>query len=937
MTTDTIPDADERLSPPVPADDDDEYDGLLEVAKPRLGEVLGLSDSFTKSLQADPLTPLDNASPDSASKPPLQPDVMGSTDLSLAVAATPTQRPMARDIRVSRQVHAFFTFLNPEPLPSPVWLGVSGSCAEMLDVDIDTDATLLQLLSGTTVPPQCRPWSHNYAGHQFGFYAGQLGDGRAISLGEVVIKTVSGDVKERWEVQLKGAGKTPYSRFGDGYALVRSSVREFLASEYMAAIGVPTSRALAVIGGSRAVYREAGIEAGAVTARVAPCWVRFGSFELFWYRGEKDRVRELADYVIKTHFGWIDEEGAAGAADRWMKVKAGVGGGAAQKSFKDAVMGNTPPSDGKGRVRGKAKAGVNPNEEPEAVKQPSAEGDNRSANRSMSVATRPNLRVAEERTADGAVQSYVVAPFAVGRQVDVALNRYARFFLEVTRKTAILVAHWQATGFCHGVLNTDNMSILGITIDYGPFMLLDNYNPLVTSNRSDDLGRYRFEHQPRIALWNLSKLGRTLINLVYDENQISDDTPPDATVDSLDIIRQILDTFEPAFIEKYTELMRKKLGFRMVKDNDLENMITPLLQLLSEVEADYTIFFRKLCDFRTNDTDFPVETGPPVDMPGSDGSRSSIVSGGGRRASFAPQSLGRPSTFGAAPSMQRLGSTAGRGIVGEGEGTSSGCLDFLLEALSTLSMEVAAEQDEYKVENLEKMEPKPKKEKKTATLSSSKEEDEKEKRDKGGGEGGNEEEEDDEENDDEEEEEEDEDDDIFTVKLPTAIEIRYRWQKWARAYRSRLLLERAAAKSQDAMEVEDANRATRMKKANPKFSLRNWIMQDMIESIEAMPELTPRDPDIERMEKEFEEALKISGDRQHRLRRDKPAEEEEEKPVEVKKERGGERALPKSVEVIDRAMRIIVGDVWGDVTDADGWEGKDKAFAQEWSGAVPKV
>ncbi|KAJ3103688.1 Tau-tubulin kinase 2 [Phlyctochytrium planicorne] len=937
-------------APPAPEEEVTfNIEDLAQPPKAKLGEVLGQDDSFTKCLSADPLTPFTptaivaskmslTATP-AAPAPPATPSPSIESPASEKPDSAKTSRTASgKELRISRQVHAMYTFIEPEPLPDPIWLGISMAASELIEIDFEDDPDLIQILSGAKIPEQCRPWAHNYAGHQFGFYAGQLGDGRAVSLGEIPLKTVSGQVKERWELQLKGSGRTPYSRFGDGYAVVRSSVREFLASEYMAAIGVPTTRALCVLGGSRAVYRENGIEPGAITARISPSWVRFGSFELFWYRGEKDKVRELADYVIQTHFDWIDKE-SGGTAERWMKVKAGIGGGAQKQAFNEAVQGK--PGKGRGRTKGAAAAAAeSPTDEPEAVKQPVPETDPRKESRKMSVATRPNLRVAEERSATGEVQAYVVAPYAIGKQVDVALNRYARFFLEVTRRTAVLMAHWQAAGFCHGVMNTDNMSILGLTIDYGPYMFLDNYNPLLSSNKSDDLGRYRFEHQPKIALWNLSKLGRTLLTIIIDEPE-QDEEDLESRVDALDIIRQILDTFEPTFIEKYMELMRKKLGFRMLKDNDLESIVTPLLQLMSDVEVDYTIFFRKLCDFKTNDNEFYLETGPPIEAPmsmggGSEGGGDTRASmSGGRRTSLAPQSLGRPSTFGvtAAPNLGRRSSNAaamfGPPPGKEGfQGTSSGCMEMLVEALSTLSIEVAAEQSEYKIPDLEK----PKKKKMPAKIS---EDSETKDENKDGENKGDEEQEDDEDDDDEDDEEDE--DDPFAVRLPTSIEIKYRWQKWARAYRSRLLLERAASKSSDSMDEEDKSRAVRMKKANPKFSLRNWIMQDLVEAVEGMPALAPKDPEIERMEKELEEMMKLSNERQHRLKRDKTADTEDEPPpVQPPDIRKGLNELPMSLEVIDRAMRIIIGDVWGEKTDADGWDGKDKAFAQEWGGPVPK-
>ncbi|KAJ3126582.1 hypothetical protein HK101_005731, partial [Irineochytrium annulatum] len=303
-----------------------------------LNEVISGKDLLTRSLPADPLTPSAtapsagtnfNSTNASDDKPPMAPEKPLET-LNL-------------ELRVSRQVHGSFTFLSPEPLPGARLLGLSRTCAEMLQLD-PSDPFLVPILSGNTVPRFSNPWAANYAGHQFGFYAGQLGDGRVVSLGELEVGREA--AKERWELQLKGCGRTPYSRFGDGLAVIASSVREFLASEYMAALGVPTARALSVVAGPRAVYREGVMKSAAVTARVAKSWMRFGSFELYWYRGEKDKIRVLADYLIKAHFAWIDEKwdektAAAAAAAKEAKPVAPVGDTAIQEKKIDAPSAKT--------------------------------------------------------------------------------------------------------------------------------------------------------------------------------------------------------------------------------------------------------------------------------------------------------------------------------------------------------------------------------------------------------------------------------------------------------------------------------------------------------------------------------------------------------------------------------------------------------------------
>ncbi|KAI9355726.1 hypothetical protein DFJ73DRAFT_623501 [Zopfochytrium polystomum] len=439
-------------------------------------------------------------------------------------------------------------------MPNATLVALSSKVAsEVLQVEVD-DEQLPQILFATHLPSRARPWAHNYGGHQFGYYSGQLGDGRCISLGQIPIEGAADKAVCLQELQLKGCGKTPYSRFGDGHAILSSTIREFLACEYLAAIGIPTTRSLAVVGGSRAVYRENGVESGACLARVAPSFIRFGTFELFWYRGERHLVRQLADYVVKRHFPSLENS--------------------------------------------------------------SKEIDN--LRDTISVVTRPNLHVTEEHSLNGEIQGVIIEPFAPTRNVDIQLNKYARLFREVVRRTAILVAHWQAVGFVHGVLNTDNMSILGITLDFGPFMFLDVYDPWACSNESvDETGRYRFENQPKMVLWNLSKLGRTLVDLVVlDESNDLPMADGDGTpLDGKDVIRQLLESFEPIFVEKYTDLMRKKIGLRLSKDGDLENLILPLLWIMADAGVDYNGFFLRLCCFKSSDMAFDEELGPPVDPP----------------------------------------------------------------------------------------------------------------------------------------------------------------------------------------------------------------------------------------------------------------------------------------------------------------------------------
>lgn len=361
---------------------------------------------------------------------------------------------------------AFYTKLVPTPLPDPYLVSFSPAAAELIDLDPQEarKPEFIEYFSGNRILSGADPLAMIYAGHQFGTYVQQLGDGRAILLGEV--RNARG---EKWDLQLKGAGITPYSRFADGRAVLRSTIREFLCSEAMHGLGIPTTRALCIVGSDEPVYREQ-TETAAVLLRLSPSHVRFGSFELFFYRGQYDRVKELADYVIAQNF-------------------------------------------------------------PELIE---------------------------------------------------AAGKYQRFLAEVVKRTAQLIAKWQTVGFAHGVMNTDNMSVLGITIDYGPFGFLDEYDPKFICNHSDTYGRYAFEQQPGIALWNLTCLAQALLPLMEKDAAVA-----------------ALETYEDALTEHYSELMRAKLGWRESREEDAA-LLQELLQLMEASRTDYTIFFRTLCSFKQN-------------------------------------------------------------------------------------------------------------------------------------------------------------------------------------------------------------------------------------------------------------------------------------------------------------------------------------------------
>ena len=358
----------------------------------------------------------------------------------------------------------FYTELRPTPLPSPHWVGTSQSAAQLLGLPEGWHQSeeALQALTGNQVLAGSTPLASVYSGHQFGVWAGQLGDGRAILLGELA---------GGHEIQLKGAGRTPYSRMGDGRAVLRSSIREFLCSEAMHGLGIPTSRALCITGSPGLVRREE-LETAAVVTRVAPSFVRFGHFEHFAANDQEEQLRTLADYVIDRYY--------------------------------------------------------------------------------------PECRSPEATSPWGG-------------------NPYAALLHSVSERTAQLMAQWQAVGFCHGVMNTDNMSILGLTLDYGPFQFLDAFVPGHICNHSDHHGRYAYNRQPNIAYWNLFCLAQALLPLIEDQ----------------DTALAALESYKTVFPDAFMAQMHKKLGLTQAQESS-EALVEPLLQLLAQNAVDYTIFWRRL-------------------------------------------------------------------------------------------------------------------------------------------------------------------------------------------------------------------------------------------------------------------------------------------------------------------------------------------------------
>jgi len=378
------------------------------------------------------------------------------------------------------QEDSHFSPVIASRLLDPVVVSSNKLLAEELGIDPDNldSPEMLEVMSGNFMTANIKPIALVYSGHQFGVWAGQLGDGRAMTLGELPVANrgpvasrgpvVDGvtSSRELWDIQLKGAGPTPYSRFADGRAVLRSSIREYLCSEAMHGLGIATTRALSLVDSKTAVYREE-VESGATVCRVARSHIRFGSFEHFHYRNQPESVRDLADYVVQRHFPqWVEDQ------DRYLKL------------FKNTVF-----------------------------------------------------------------------------------------------KTAKMIAQWQSVGFNHGVMNTDNMSILGDTLDFGPFGFLDSYDPEFICNHSDTNGRYSFKNQPSVGLWNLNALATSLTSLLSSDELI-------------DVLKQ----YEPEFLNQFRAIMVSKLGLEKYQAGD-ELLSNELLDLMQMNNVDYTILFRSLCDF----------------------------------------------------------------------------------------------------------------------------------------------------------------------------------------------------------------------------------------------------------------------------------------------------------------------------------------------------
>ncbi|MEY3288548.1 MAG: hypothetical protein RLZZ419_790 [Pseudomonadota bacterium] len=384
-----------------------------------------------------------------------------------------------------RQVFgACYSRVKPTPVVDPQRVAYSREVAELLDLTTDTCEAddFTQVFSGNSLTAGMESYATCYGGHQFGNWAGQLGDGRAINLGEIVNRK-----GERWALQLKGAGPTPYSRTADGLAVLRSSVREFLCSEAMYHLGVPTTRALSLMLTGENVIRDMfydghpKAEPGAVVCRVAPSFTRFGNFQILTARRDIALLKKLVDYTILTDFPHLGE---------------------------------------------------------------------------------PSPKV------------------------------YITWFTEVCRRTAEMIIHWQRVGFVHGVMNTDNMSILGLTIDYGPYGWLENYDPNWTPNTTDvEQRRYRFGNQPQIAFWNLGQLANAIYPLI----------------EKVEPFQEALTVYTETFEQGWQTMMAGKLGLNDFNPATDDDLCTELIVLLQLVETDMTLFYRQLAKIAINAE--PLSTG----------------------------------------------------------------------------------------------------------------------------------------------------------------------------------------------------------------------------------------------------------------------------------------------------------------------------------------
>ncbi|KAJ4423450.1 hypothetical protein N0V82_001923 [Gnomoniopsis sp. IMI 355080] len=457
---------------------------------------------------------------------------------------TPRDQIRPRQVR-----NGLFTWVRPEPQTEPELLAVSPAALRDLNInaaETKTDAFRHFAVGNTLLGWDDEnleggyPWAQLYGGFQFGQWAGQLGDGRAISLFETTAPSkdlITGNTETKYEVQLKGAGLTPYSRFADGKAVLRSSIREFVVSEALHALGIPSTRALALSSLPHSkVLREDGFEPGAVVVRFAQSWVRLGNFDILRARGDRALIRTLATYVGEEVLGGWE------------------------------------------RLPGRLSDPENPTETPDLVLPP------------RGLAGKDDVQGPKEA----------------------AENRFARLYREVVRRNATTVAKWQAYGFMNGVLNTDNTSIYGLSIDFGPFAFMDNFDPSYTPNHDDHLLRYSYKNQPTIIWWNLVRFGEAIGELigagetVDSDHFVNEGVSEGAETDELvaraeKLITQAGEEYKAVFLAEYKRLMTARLGLRRFQEEDFKELFSELLDTMEALELDFNHFFRRLSSTKIAD------------------------------------------------------------------------------------------------------------------------------------------------------------------------------------------------------------------------------------------------------------------------------------------------------------------------------------------------
>ncbi|MCJ1477307.1 hypothetical protein MMC13_005978 [Lambiella insularis] len=402
--------------------------------------------------------------------------------------------------------NAIYTYVRPKEVEEPELLAVSQQAMRDIGLEEGEQRTedFRQLVAGNKIlwDPKSQtgiyPWAQCYGGWQFGSWAGQLGDGRAISLFEATNPSTG----TRYEIQLKGAGRTPYSRFADGKAVLRSSIREFLVSEALHALHIPTTRALALTLTPKAMVRRERLEPGAIVCRFAQTWLRIGTFDILRARGDRALIRRLATYLLEHVF---------------------------------PVAAPLPPTT---------------------------------------------------------------------NSSDPEINRFHDLYQHIVRLSARTVAAWQAYGFTNGVLNTDNTSLLGLSLDFGPFAFLDNFDPNYTPNHDDHMLRYAYRAQPSVIWWNLVRLGESLGELIgagskvddpeLVEKGVTEDFAPELIERAERLIKAAGEEYKSTFLAEYKRLMTLRLGLKTQKESDFEALMSELLDTMETLELDFHHFFRRL-------------------------------------------------------------------------------------------------------------------------------------------------------------------------------------------------------------------------------------------------------------------------------------------------------------------------------------------------------